>query len=619
MTTLLVACSDQHETIPSGGGGGQGGSDAGGADSGCEPGHKPLDDGECQPAGVPPEMCGAGFAADDAGGCAAILPSAPCESGTMALPGETECRPIAPCGSGRWGDIPIQGEANAQFVDQSYAGGDSDGSEQKPWTTIAEGIAAAEPDALVAVAEGTYAEMVHVEQHAVRLWGRCPSLVQLEGDPYGIVVGWDVPLSDTVGTEIHNLGLTAVSDILVVSNTMDLLVDQVWVHDSGEAGMIMAPAWGPSSARVSRSLFEHTGGLGISAASSSLEVSETVIRDIVDGPLGEGRGIAAERISEGPLTFTLESSVIERATGIGLAIAGIEATIDASVVVDTRPAQPDLTLGRGMTIQDSPAPDHARADVAIRQSVVDTQHDVGIFINGSDALIEHTVVRNTAPNAANDETGMGIVVQYTVATDEVPDVVIRESLVEHSHDTGIGVASATGRLESVIVRDTQPRQSDGFRGIGVIVSYDITGGPGSSPPSTATVRWSLIEHNHVIGISIFGSTATVDASAVQHTAPMADGRFGDGLLVLGDLIDPAQLDLTASLVGENQRAGVVSFGATVRMGTSQVRCNAIDLDGEQWVTTYSFEDLGDNQCGCEEDEVCHVMSSNLEAPVGLTD
>ncbi len=616
--SLLVACTDDVEPVAADGGAGEGGSGgSGGEDSGCGPSEKTLPAGECQPAGVPPTMCGEGFVSDGDGGCVAVLPDTPCEPGTMALPGETACRPIAACGTGPWGDIPIDGESAIQFVNQSYAGGDSDGSEQKPWTTITEAVNTAEPNAMVAVAEGTYAEMVHVGQRAVRLWGRCPSRVQIVGDPYGIVVGSEEPSSDTGGTEIHRLAMTAPEMVLVVSNTMDLVVDQVRIHDSGDAGLIMAPAWGPASATVSRSLIEHTAGVGISAASSPLDVSETVIRDIVGGPLGEGRAIAAERISTGPLSLTVRSSVIERATGIGIGIAGIEATIEATVVRETRPEQPGLGLGRGMTIQDSPLPDAARAAVVIRQCLLDHHHDAGIFIAGSDVQIEHTVVRNTTPRAADDTNGMGIVAQYTPATGESPNVVIRESLVERSHDTGIGFTGSTGVLESVIVRDTQPRLSDGWRGIGVIASYDPTGGPGSSPPTTVSVSWSLIEHNVVVGLSVFGSTATVDHSMVRHTAPMADGRFGDGLLVLGDLLDPAQLDVSTSTVRDNQRVGIISFGSHVQVASTALHCNAIDLDGEYWKTDYLFEDLGGNQCGCEQDEVCHVISSNLEAPGGI--
>src|SRR5262249_50549847 len=87
--------------------------------TGGVPAEGALDDGSCQPAGVPPDACGDGFEAAD-GGCSAILPPDPCGPGLVALPGDMQCHEIAPCGDGTWGDIPIDGAT--QFVDASFKG-----------------------------------------------------------------------------------------------------------------------------------------------------------------------------------------------------------------------------------------------------------------------------------------------------------------------------------------------------------------------------------------------------------------------------------------------------------------------------------------------------------------
>src|SRR5262245_57530554 len=44
----------------------------------CPPGETPLDDGSCEAAGVPPSQCGDGFEADGEAGCKPILPEQPC-------------------------------------------------------------------------------------------------------------------------------------------------------------------------------------------------------------------------------------------------------------------------------------------------------------------------------------------------------------------------------------------------------------------------------------------------------------------------------------------------------------------------------------------------------------
>src|SRR5262245_38384618 len=138
-------------------------------DDGCAPGERPLDDGACQPAGV--VACAAGFEADGTGGCRAILPAEPCPKGSMAVPGETSCREVSPCGRGKWGERPPP--TGALYVDAAYLGGDGDGSEAKPYTTIEDAVLSAPRGATVVVAEGSYAE--HVDLNApITLRGRCP-------------------------------------------------------------------------------------------------------------------------------------------------------------------------------------------------------------------------------------------------------------------------------------------------------------------------------------------------------------------------------------------------------------------------------------------------------------
>src|SRR5262249_30401199 len=115
-----------------------------------------------------------------------------------------ECHEVMPCGSGTWGDIPV--EASTQFVDNTYAGGDSDGTMAKPWTTINDAIAQAESGAIVAVAAGTYPEDVLINSKPVRLWGLCPAMVEIAGaGPDGATLL--VYKSASSGTEVHGIAV----------------------------------------------------------------------------------------------------------------------------------------------------------------------------------------------------------------------------------------------------------------------------------------------------------------------------------------------------------------------------------------------------------------------------
>jgi len=89
----------------------------------------------------------------------------------MAAPGDDACHEIADCGAAPWGAIPV--EPSTIYVDAAYAGGGSDGSAQRPFPTIAGGVAAAASGAIVAVAGGSYAESVILQKKVAR-WGPLP-------------------------------------------------------------------------------------------------------------------------------------------------------------------------------------------------------------------------------------------------------------------------------------------------------------------------------------------------------------------------------------------------------------------------------------------------------------
>src|SRR5689334_19264250 len=204
----------------------------------CPPGELPLDGGACQKAGV--AACGRGFESDGKDGCEPILPADACPAGQMPVLGDTVCHEMAPCGDGEYGLIPI--EANTQFVNKSYAGTcmGVQGKEGCPWKTIQEGIAAATKGAIVAVAAGSYVEDVQMQGKPVRLWGRCPAMVEVEGT--GVEYGTIQILGNSAsGTEIRGVAVTG-PGVGIVAWTPVAVLDQVWVHDAGGWGIDITDA-----------------------------------------------------------------------------------------------------------------------------------------------------------------------------------------------------------------------------------------------------------------------------------------------------------------------------------------------------------------------------------------
>src|SRR5688572_26928029 len=101
--------------------------------SACPAPELALPDETCIRPGIPPGGCAPGFVHDGEYGCEPVLPAEPCPPGLMAVPGDAACRPVMPCGEGKWGELPV--DASTVYVDGSYAGA-SDGSAAAPFTSI---------------------------------------------------------------------------------------------------------------------------------------------------------------------------------------------------------------------------------------------------------------------------------------------------------------------------------------------------------------------------------------------------------------------------------------------------------------------------------------------------
>ncbi len=616
-----------------------------------------LPDGSCIRPGVPLDGCAAGFEHDGAYGCNPILPADPCPPGLMAVPGEVACRPVMECGTGRWGDLPVD-EATT-YVDGSYAGGDSDGSESKPWPTIGEAVTAAAPDAFIAVAEGVYVESVRITGKPLRLWGVCPDRVVVEaaaGPSSTICPGWMALCIGTGadGTEVGGLALRGPGVGVLTSDATNVLLDRLRLHDNVAKGLHADAIFGLSDVELRGSLVEANADVGLFVVSADLTVVDSVIRGTLPNPNNQlfGRGIGVQpRCDEtsGELNcedyprskLIVRGSVIEQNHDYGLFVSGAEATVEASVVRNTLPCALDQSSGVGILIQPycidtatGPQCDVAgRALATLRGSVVEQNTTMGLSVNGSDAVVERTVVRGTLPDPGDLTHGTGINVQLScMLTAAGPqcdptlrgNATVRASLIEHNRDAGLLVMGSEATIEGTVVRSTQPRASDQHGGLGISVQIScLTTAAGLECDPTArgsaTVLGSLIEQNHEVGFLVNGSDATIQSSAVRATAArVSDGLLGDGISVVGGAM-VASATITTTLIEDSVRAGLGVFGASASLDHSTLGCSAFALAGEVLEGQgFQVDDGGDNRCGCPEaDGECKLVSAGLEPPEPL--
>jgi hypothetical protein len=583
-------------------------------DNGCPAGQLGLADGSCRAAGVPPELCAAGFVHDGEASCEPILPAEPCPPGLMAVPGESTCHPVMDCGSGKWGTIPVDG--STIYVDAAYGGGTSDGSETQPFTTIGAALAAASAGTLIAVAAGTYDEDVSIDE-PVRLWGVCPELVSLHGQ--GSTTGALDFRAGATGAEVVGLAVTSDTNAVAVFvfGVEEVTLEHLWVHDSAQRGINVQPDEGETSLVVRDSLIERNGELGVYVSGAEVSLEGVVVRDSQpsqsDPRTGRGINIRLDQPTGTPSTASITGSVIEGNHGIGIHLSGSQASLAGVVVRNTRAQQNDQTGGRGINIQSDPTGTPATA--AITGSLIDHNREVGVFVVSSQATFEGVVVRDTLPRLSDQEVGRGIAIEHG-AGGAPSTAAIAASLVERNHEAGLFVEASQVTLEGVLVRDNLPRPTDQLGGHGInLQSHPILG-----LPSTGVISGSLFDGNRVLGIFVHGSQVSLEGVRVRATAAaQADGTFGDGIAFVA--MFATDVNVVSGCVSEdNARLGLGNFGGHISLHGTALLCNAIDLAGESYIRPFTFENPGGNACGCgEATAACAVMSAGLTPPGTLLD
>ncbi len=578
-----------------------------------------LDESVCVAIGVPPNKCAQGFEPDGAAGCMAVLPLEPCPAGSFAVPGETSCHEVAPCGVGDWGDIPVG--LDTQYVDGAHSGS-SNGSIAAPWTTIQQGVDAAVPGAVVAVAAGLYSEAVVIglgNGKAVTLWGRCPALVEISSpmasEPSVAVTG------GASGAEVHGVAVTGVWMGIYVSDAQALLLEHLWIHDTASYGLGSDDVYGAVSVTIRDVLVERASGLGMYFGGDVLvDVERSAIRDTgptATGTIGRGMDIVINPNDGSRTQARVRHSLIERNAHAGVLLMGTDVTIEATLIRDTLPAPSIAAFGAGILAQFDPATSE-RAQLTVVSSVVERALQSGIYVRGSDGTIEATVVRDTLPGTTDPSFGFGIAADGALTDPSV--VTIVESLVDHASLAGLFASEASMVVERTAVRHTQAVQAGTYAGaFGRGIQIQLGSAP--NQPFALWARDSLVEFNHEVGVAAVGAAIQLEAVVVRETAPSPDTNYmGDGIAALF-YEEPAHAIVNGCWVVDNTRAGVSSFGSNVTMTGSQLVCNTINLTADDADDhPPAFTDGGGNSCGCGQDSApCKLANANLTPPTPVTD
>ncbi|AUX23522.1 nuclease [Sorangium cellulosum] len=524
----------------------------------CPPGTIPKFDEGCIAVGIP--RCAPEFVGDD-GLCRPTM--AKCPTGTFATP-DAGCVTVdGPdgCGSGPWGNIP-RGPGNL-YVDPSYSGEDSDGSEERPLTTLSAALELVAEGGTIALAEGTYDEPVVITR-SLAVVGRCAARVRVRGVSSIVHPPAIVSVLDAGEVTLRGIALGGEGAGVVATGATAVALERVHIRSAVHAGVVasggarlsIAQSWidgtRPGAAGAGVGALAESGGAvsvkesavtgnqaaGVSAAHARTTVA--VVGSLIEGTapsehLGDGQGLVVRDGAEASIERT--ALIGNRLSGI-FATTGASARVSGALVEGTNPGPDGLTYGVGVYAA-------LRSRVAVDASVVLRNAEVGVAAIGVDTAAEVTrsLIQGTVGAApASPLGGVGVAVARGATLH------LRDSAVWKNRASGVHVADLSAELiaEGNLIEGTF---AEGVWGGGAGVSV-VDG--------RATLASNAIRDNEGAGLSVgyLGSEAKVTGNLVEgHVAPDRSLPVGQGIVIY----QGARAVLAGNAVSGNRSVGVLLF------------------------------------------------------------
>jgi len=486
----------------------------------------------CLHAGVPwkSHFCPPGFEVD---GDAAVGPG--------ELP---RCKAAeTDCGVDPYGDAALVDGAGIVFVSAATGKDTHPGTRSAPLRTIAAGLAKVPAAGTVAVAAGTYNEVLKVER-PVALRGRCAAMVELVG--VAGKVGVPALLIDGKASsspvKVAGLRVSGPRIGVGVHGALRVELRRILISHATYGGIVLAGAGAMVTA--SEMVIEATRsrppdkqfGVGVAAGKgATLELRDVRLRrNRMAGILVMQQGkITADRVlvdatqpredndTAGHGAMVTASAHLElratrlfgnRAVGLWAQGAAAEVSAEGLLVDGTLPQAGKGGLGRGVDIE-------GRAHVLLRGARLSANRDAGLYASQADTtLIAHGLIVDGTLARESGEMGRGVELYSGVSAE------LRSVRLSANRDTGLRVSNEGTMLVAtdVVIDATLPRASDDELGIGAVI---MSG-------AHARIRAARLSANRAVGLGIAkaAATASVIGLLVDGTeGALATGKFGRGV------------------------------------------------------------------------------------------
>ena len=256
-------------------------------------------------------------------------------------------------------------------------------------------------------------------------------------------------------------------------------------------------------------------------------------------PDGQGAAVVLQPSLDGkvPSTATIKDSLVDNSLGSGIYLVGSSADIQATVVTDTQ-QQPDGTHGYGVSAMPS-ITGALRSELTLHRSLIEKSGGAGIYVQGSTANLKGVLVDNTelAKSAAH---GIGAIFDHTVAA-QLTIGNVEGCLIKGSREAGVLARSAEVHIKTTAIKDTGVNAA-GALGLGLDAQTLA-----ADALAEVTITSSIVEGAHRAAISSAGAQLTVDSCSIVDTAADSTGlgvgiassfkELASNLVVRGTKID----------------------------------------------------------------------------------
>lgn len=394
-----------------------------------------------------------------------------------------------------------------------------------------------------------------------------------------------------MSTSVNKPAELTVRDCLVASNratgimveSAKALVENTVVRDTRERVMDKLLGYGiqasigpgqsfPSEIILRRSLITNNRTVGLNIYSSKALVENTVVQDtkeqVSDKAGGTGIQVLVQPGLKNAAELILRDSLVSGNRAAGVVVGSSMGVVERTVVRDTQEQLSNMAEGSGINGIFQPN-QSAPAELTVRDSLVQNNRAVGLSLQSSKGVVERTVIRDTRAQVKGNMAGYGVQVLVQPGRKQVSELTLRDSLVANNTSLAVGVFSSKATVERVLVKDTQSQPADKGYGSGIQAAVQ----PGETLASTLTLRDSLITGNRNSGVTVVGSSGTVERVTVSNTRQDAKGAFGDGM----GADAKATLKVTDCLIKDCARAGMHFVGAGGTVNRTVVRGNIFSV------------------------------------------